>query len=147
MDEMERIDKAVSSFKDGFSCSQAVFAAYAVELGLDRETALKVAQSFGGGMGLMGETCGAVTGAFLVIGLKYGRVRVDDDESKRKTYDLVREFTKRFKARNDTVLCRELLGCNIGTPRGKRYAEEKGLTVTICPKFVRDAAEILEDIL
>ena len=144
---MSGIEQAVSSFQGGFSCSQAVFAAYAVEMGVDRETALKVSQAFGGGMGNMGETCGAVTGAFMVIGLKYGRTCVDDVEAKRKTYELVREFVGKFKQRNGTILCRELLGCDIGTPRGKRYAEEKGLTTTICPNFVKDAAEILEEIL
>ncbi|MEA1958503.1 MAG: C-GCAxxG-C-C family protein [Chloroflexota bacterium] len=144
---MNKAEQALSSFKEGFSCSQAVFAAYAVEMGVDRETALKISQAFGGGMGNMGETCGAVTGAFIVIGLKYGRTRVDDVEAKRKTYELVRDFVGKFKQRNGTILCRELLGCDIGTPRGRRYIEEKGLTATICPNFVRDAAEILEEIL
>ena len=145
--EVNRIEKAGSLFQEGFNCSQSVFCAYAVEMGVDRETALKVAQAFGGGMGLMGETCGAVTGAFMVIGLKYGRTSIDDDEAKRKTYALVKDFVEKFKARNGTIMCRELLGCDIGTPRGKKYAEEKALTTTICPGFVKDAAEILEVIL
>jgi len=95
----------------------------------------------------MGGTCGAVTGAFMVIGLKYGRTRVNDDEAKVKTYSLVKEFTEKFKARNGTIVCRELLGCDIGTPEGERIAREKKLVSAFCPKFVRDSVEILEEIL
>jgi len=144
---VNRVEKAASLFKEGFNCSQAVFTTFAVEMGVERDTALKMSQSFGGGMGLMGETCGAVTGAFMVIGLKYGRTSVDDDEAKKKTYELVKKFATKFKASHGTILCRELLGCNIGTPRGKEYAEEKALTTTLCPEFVRDAVIILEEIL
>jgi len=116
-------------------------------MGMERDVALKTAQSFGGGMAQMGQTCGAVTGAFMVIGLKYGRTRADDDEAKRRTYALVREFVEQFKARNGTILCRELLGCDISTPEGNRAAKEKGLFSTVCPGFVRDAVGILEKIL
>ena len=144
---MNKAKESVSCFKEGFSCSQAVFSTYAVGMGLNREIALKVSQAFGGGMGQMGEVCGAVTGAFMVIGLKYGRTRADDDEAKVKTYSLVKEFTEKFKARNGTIICRELLGCDIGTPEGERIAKEKKLFSTVCPGFVQDAVEILEEIL
>jgi len=144
---MNKANEALSCFKEGFSCSQAVFSTYAVDMGLSRETALKVSQAFGGGMGQMGEVCGAVTGAFMVIGLKYGRTKIDDDEAKRKTYALVKEFTEKFKARNGTIICRELLGCDIGTPEGNRVAKDKELFSTVCPSFVRDAVDILEKIL
>jgi len=116
-------------------------------MGLNREIALKISQAFGGGMAQMGETCGAVTGAFMVIGLKYGRTRADDDEAKAKTYSLVKEFTEKFRARNGTIICRELLGCDIGTPEGQQIAKNKKLFSTICPCFVQDAVEILEEIL
>jgi C_GCAxxG_C_C family probable redox protein len=145
---MDKVKQSVSCFKEGFNCSQAVFSTFAVEMGMDRDTSLKVSQAFGGGMGgQMGETCGAVTGAFMVIGLKYGRTRVDEDEAKRKTYALVKEFTEKFKARNGTIACRELLACDISTPEGQRIAKNKGLFSTVCPKFVQDAVEILEEIL
>jgi len=116
-------------------------------MGLNREIALKISQAFGGGMAQMGETCGAVTGAFMVIGLKYGRTRADDDEAKAKTCSLVKEFAEQFKARNGTIICRELLGCDIGTPEGNRVAKDKELFSTVCPSFVRDAVDILEKIL
>jgi C_GCAxxG_C_C family probable redox protein len=83
----------------------------------------------------------------MVIGLKYGRTRVDDDEAKIKTYKLVKEFTEKFRARNGSIICRELLGCDIGTTDGQRIAKNKELFSTVCPGFVQDAVEILEEIL
>lgn len=144
---MHTVENAVSCFKEGFSCSQAVLSAFAQQFGLDRETALKVAGAFGGGMGRMGETCGAVTGAFMVIGLKYGKTRAEDEQTKEKAYSLVKEFVEKFKSRNGSIVCRELLGCDLSTPEGARIAKEKNLTATVCPKFVQDAAEIIEQIL
>jgi C_GCAxxG_C_C family probable redox protein len=144
---MNRAEKAVSCFKEGFSCAPAVLSAYASEFGLDNETALKIATGFGAGMGRMCETCGAVTGAFMVIGLKYGKSKADDSQAREKTYELVREFASRFKARNGSIVCKELLGCDLGTPEGMKLAKETGVTATLCPKLVQDAVEILEEIL
>ena len=143
-DMTTRSDRAVAYFKEGFSCSQAVLASFAVENGLSVEQALKVAGAFGGGMGRMGDTCGAVTGAFLVIGLKYGKTRIDDEPSKEKTYRLVQEFAKRFRSRHGSIVCRDLLGCDLSTPEGRKTATENHRTETRCPLFVQDAVEILE---
>ncbi|MEE8618858.1 MAG: C-GCAxxG-C-C family protein [Dehalococcoidales bacterium] len=144
---MSRIEVAASCFKDGFSCSQAVFSTYATQLGLNHEAALKIAGAFGGGMGHMGETCGAVTGAFMVIGLRYGRTIAGDRQSQDKTDSLVNEFVNRFKSRNVSIVCKELLGCDLSTPEGTNMAKERNLFATICPEFVQDAAEIIEQIL
>jgi C_GCAxxG_C_C family probable redox protein len=144
---MNKIERAVSCFNDGFSCSQAVLSTYGPQFGLDPELALKVSGAFGGGMGQMGETCGAVTGAFMVIGLKYGKTRVEDEETKKRAYRLVNEFVAKFKARNGSIICKELLGCDISTPAGMKTAKEKKLFATLCPTFVHDAAEIIEEIL
>ena len=138
---------ALTRFEQGFSCSQAVFSAYAAQLGLDCETALKISGGFGGGMGRMAQTCGAVTGAFMVIGLKYGTIDAEDKETKEKVYALVREFADRFKFRNDTLNCKDLLGCDVSTSGGMQVAREQKLFKTICPKLVKDAAEIVEEIL
>jgi len=143
---MNRVELAVACFEDGFSCSQAVFSAYATQLGLNREAALKIAGAFGGGMGNMGETCGAVTGAFMVIGLKHSRSIAEDRQSKEKTNSLVQEFVDKFKSRNGSILCRELLGYDLSTPEGAGMVREKKLRDTLCTRFVRDAAEILEQI-
>lgn len=144
---MDRVEHAVSCFKEGFSCSQALFSTYGEQLGLNREIALKVSGAFGGGMAHMGETCGAVSGAFMVIGLKHGKTKIEDKQAKEKTYSLVKEFVDRFKSRNGSIVCRELLGCDISTPEGMKLVKEKKLTTTLCPKFVQDAAEIIEQIL
>jgi C_GCAxxG_C_C family probable redox protein len=144
---MTRVEDAVECFHQGFSCSQAVAAAYGPQFGLDREQLLKISSGFGAGMARLAETCGACTGAFMVIGLKYGRVRSEDNAAKEKTYQLVQEFVKRFKARNKTILCKELLGADMSTPEGLKKAMEKNLPHTLCPRFVKDAAEILEEIL
>jgi len=144
---MSKVEQAVSCFEEGFVCSQALLSTYSPQFGLDRETALKVASAFGAGMGSMGEICGAVTGALMVIGLKHGRTIVEDKQSKEKTYSLVNEFVNRFKSRNGLIVCRELLDCDISTPEGINIAREKKLFTTLCPKYVRDAAEIIEQIL
>jgi C_GCAxxG_C_C family probable redox protein len=140
-------ETAVSCFKQGLSCSQAILSTFGEQFGLDRETALKVAAGFGGGMGRMAGTCGAVTGAFMVLGLKYGAVSAEDRDAKELTYELVREFAARFKERNGSVECRELLGCDISTPEGLQEFKDKGLLSTLCPNYVLDAAEILAEML
>ena len=144
---MSKADIAVSSFNEGFNCSQSVLSSFAPEFGLDREAALKVSCAFGGGMGRMGKTCGAVTGAFMVIGLKYGKIKAEDNQAKEKTYELVKYFVKRFKSRYGYIECQELLGYDISTPEGRQMAQEKKLFHTLCPKFVENAVKILEQIL
>jgi C_GCAxxG_C_C family probable redox protein len=144
---MTAAQRAAESFESGFSCSQAVFAAFSEALGLERTTALKIAQPFGGGIAGTGSTCGAVTGALLVIGLKHGRSRPEDAAAKEKTYALVLEFIKRFRKRHGSIVCRELLGVDLSTPEGHEEARRRGLFSGRCLLFVSQAAEILEEIL
>ena len=144
---MSVVERALSAFDEGYSCSQSVFSAWASELGLDRETALRVATAFGGGMAHRGDTCGAVTGAFMAIGLKHGRLRADDEETRDLAYSLVGRFVQEFESRHGSIVCRELLGFDISTPEGMEQVSQNNLAATRCPSFVRDAAEILEEIL
>ena len=116
-------------------------------LGLERELAFRVAGAFGGGMARLGETCGAVTGAFMVIGLKYGMTQAKDEAARDKTYKLAHEFAKRFKARHHSLVCRDLLNHDLSKPEGRKAAYDKGLFTTLCPKFVSDAVEIVEQLL
>jgi C_GCAxxG_C_C family probable redox protein len=143
---MSRVEQAADRFKKGFNCSQAVLGSYCQQFGLDRETAFKVATGFGGGMHI-NSVCGAVTGAFMVLGLKYGNTTAQDKEAKAKTYEKVVEYTNRFKARNGSVICGDLLGCDISRPGGMKKAQENALFDSVCPKMVHDAAEILEEML
>ncbi|OGF48874.1 MAG: hypothetical protein A2231_07680 [Candidatus Firestonebacteria bacterium RIFOXYA2_FULL_40_8] len=144
---MTRTEEARSYFLSGFSCSQAVLYVFAEEFGLSKETALRMADAFGGGMGGMGKTCGAVTGAFMVIGLKHGRVDAGDMFRKEETRRLVNKFTEEFTALHGSTGCSDLLECDMAAPEGKKYAKDKGLFVELCPKYVISAVELLEKLL
>ena len=144
---MDRVKRAVATFKEGFSCSQAVLSAFSDSFGLDRKTALKVSQSFGGGIAHMGDTCGAATGAFMVIGLCYGRTRAEDNEAKEKTYAAVHEFVKRFKKAHRSIVCKEILGYDVSVEADFHKALENRVFETVCPLLVQTAAEICEQLL
>ena len=144
---MDKVDFAVSSFKEGFNCSQSVFSTYSKLFDINHEAALKIAQAFGGGMARMGQTCGAVTGAFMVIGLKHGKVKAEDEEAKEKTYEIVRELVKRFKSLNGSIICKDLLGYDLDSPEEREQVKEKQICETLCPKFVQNSVEILEKLL
>jgi len=144
---LSEVEKAVTCFNEGFMCSQALLTAYASKFGMDLQTALKVSAAFGGGMGRLGEVCGAVTGAFMVIGLKYGRVNVGDAKAHEETTRLVREFAQRFGLINGSIICRDLLGLDLGTEEGQKAFVDKKLRETLCVKYVRDAADIVEQLI
>lgn len=105
---------AADCFNDGFNCAQAVFSTFCEDLGLDKTNALKASTSFGAGMGYIEQTCGAVTGAFLVLGLKYGQTEPEDKHLKALTYLKVKDFAHRFRKLNGSINCTELLGINLG---------------------------------
>jgi C_GCAxxG_C_C family probable redox protein len=140
-------EKAVACFTQGFNCSQAILSTYGDARGLPRDTALRVASAFGAGMGRRGDTCGAVTGALMVIGLKYGHSTPEDEAGKEKTYGLAAEFCRRFTSNHESIVCRDLLGCDLNTPEGLARAREDRLFELRCPIFVQTAAAILDDIL
>lgn len=144
---MNKKDLATACFNRGFNCSQSVISTFGPDLGLDQELAYRVAGAFGGGMGRRGDTCGAVTGAFMVIGLKYGAVEAGDKAAREKAYALVNEFAARFEARNGDLRCNALLGVDISTAAGREFARLQGRFESRCPKYVGDAAEILEELL
>jgi C_GCAxxG_C_C family probable redox protein len=137
-------ENAVTIFGQGFNCSQAVFSAFSTQFGLAGQTALKLASPFGGGLARRGETCGAVTGALLVLGLARG---ADTPAGKEAIYQLAQDYMRRFEAKHGSCLCRELIGCDISTPEGWQIARETGKTREICPGLVRDAAEIIQTLL
>ena len=144
---LTRADDAVAAFTGGYSCSQAVAAAFTGDFGVDRETVLRLSCSFGGGMAHTGNTCGAVTGALMVIGMKYGRTAIDDLAAKEKTYAVANAFITEFLHRNHAIGCTDLIGHNLGDPKELAIAREKDLFHTKCTRYVRDAGEILEKLL
>jgi C_GCAxxG_C_C family probable redox protein len=139
-------DQAVEMFAQGFNCAQAVLACSGKRFGLARATACHVGQAFGGGMCFLDQTCGAVTGALMVIGLKHGKT-AKDDAPKQKAGQLSREFASQFIAKHGSLRCTELLGCDLSKPKGVDQARALGLFQKICPKLVRDAAEIVDELL
>jgi C_GCAxxG_C_C family probable redox protein len=144
---MSKAEIAKATFRRGFNCSQAVLFAFAEDLGMDPVMAYRVAAAFGGGMGHMGETCGAVTGAFMVIGLKYGMTVADGSQSHRDAFRRTREFAAKFKALNGSIVCREILGVDINDHEKFGEAVKNGIPQRTCPKMVQDAAEIVESLL
>jgi C_GCAxxG_C_C family probable redox protein len=143
---MSQVDEAVDCFCRGAACSQAIVGTYGPLVGLPREQGLKLSSGFAGGMRLA-QTCGAVTGAFMVLGLKHAQSHCDQRNGRENVYAAIREFAARFQQRNHTVVCKELLGCDISTPQGIEQARKEGLFRSICPRLVQDAAEILEETL
>ena len=143
---MDKKQSAVETFHNNFHCSQSVFAVFAEELGLDRETALKIAGCFGGGM-RCGEVCGAVTGALMAIGLKYGHCKPEDSAAKADADQKACLFMEQFKQKNKSILCRELLGHDLSLPEQRKAAAEQGLFATVCPKLVEDAVDIAQNII
>jgi len=135
-------------FREGYNCAQAVLIAFGDVTGLDKETSAKLASSFGGGLGRMREVCGAVSGAAMVLGLVRGYADPTDAEAKKAHYHLVQEFAARFKEQNGSIICRELLsGVSVrkGSDPEARTAEY--YKKRPCPELVRQAAEILEEMV
>lgn len=144
---MDRADKAIKYFRNKFNCSQSVFTVLGTGYGLSESDCLKASCAFGAGMGRQQLTCGAVTGALMAIGMRYGKAIGDPEECKLLTYEKTREFFTEFKKKHGTVTCRELLnGLDINDPDDYRKINEQGLFDTLCEQYVRDAVGIAEEI-
>lgn len=137
-------ETAVSVFNNNYNCSQAVFSTFAEQYALEKKLALRLASPFGGGMARRGEVCGAVTGALLALSLAYG---TDTPASKEQIYRLSQELMRRFEAGNGSILCRDLIDCDLSTPAGYQEASDKNVFRTICPALVLNAVEIVEELL
>lgn len=144
---MKKSETAVSVFLEGFNCSQAVLSAYAKDFNLSESSAFKIACGFGAGMGRLQETCGAVSGAIMVLGLAHGKSSKEEDNLKELTYGLVKEFNRLFIQKRKTTQCRELLGCDLNTESGRAIFRQNNLSENICAGCVRDAVELLESLL
>ncbi|MBR4102378.1 MAG: C_GCAxxG_C_C family protein [Oscillospiraceae bacterium] len=143
---MTKSEKALELFASGFNCSQAVLTAFAPDFGLDEKLALMLGTQFGGGA-RNAEMCGAVSGALMVLGLKYGHYQSDNTEQKSRAYAIAVEYTKRFKEQNGSIVCRDLLGYDLTNPEEAACIKERNLFGDICPKMIQSAVELLESIL
>jgi C_GCAxxG_C_C family probable redox protein len=145
---MESIEeKAIRTFRSGLNCSQAVLTAYSEEMKFDNNMALSVSVGFGGGMGKLQETCGAVTGSFMVLGIFNCKKLTDNKDRKEAAYSMIQKFSQEFKQINGTTDCLELLKCDLKTEEGNRFAKENNLFGTVCEKCISDSVRIINKLI
>lgn len=144
-----RIEKAVSLFKEGYNCSQSVVAAFADIYGFSHEQALKMSASFGGGIGRMRQTCGAACGLFLLAGLETGCTEGKNREGKEANYRFVQKLAEEFRQRNGSLMCNKLLGLdtNSATPPTPEARTDDYYKKRPCVKIVEEAARIWDEYL
>ncbi len=138
---------ASESFKNGYNCAQSVISAFGPELGLSRELAIKMTTGFGAGVNHSGNTCGAVIGAYLVIGLKYGIDVPSDKEGKETTRELLDKFSEKFRESYPSLLCKDILGADVSKPDELEALRKEDKFASFCPHVVEVAATIVEEIL
>ena len=143
---MNRKDIAIENFKKGYNCSQSIVLAFSDLVNINEKDLLKIASSFGGGMGRLRETCGAVSGCFIIIGLLYGYDEPESGELKAQLYERIQEIGLDFEKNQGSLECRQLLNLKekhssyIPTPRTKDFYETRP-----CANLIGYAAEILEE--
>jgi C_GCAxxG_C_C family probable redox protein len=138
------IKEAIATYLSDFNCSQAVLSAFAPSLGIEKKYALKLTTGFGGGIAGSGELCGAVSGAYMAIGLKYGRSEPEDLNAKLKTLNFIAEFNKLFTERNGSLRCKDLLKADMSKSEGRQKLVDNNAFEKVCPTFIKDATEIVE---
>ena len=144
---MSKSEAAAGYMKQGYNCAQAVVKTYAADVGIGEEEIVKIASVLGGGIGRTGNVCGAVSGAALIIGAKFGSTDNTKLESKDKAYQKSGELLERFAAENKSILCSEILGYDISSKEGLMQARQSGVFAQKCPGFVASAARILESLI
>ena len=132
---------AEEKFLASYNCAQAVLYSTSEDLGIDKDTTLKIACGFGAGYGRAQEVCGAVSGAVMAIGLKHGRGEGEEKSRTEDTYRRTREFIAHFKQRHGSIQCRDLIGCDLQTPGGQQAFKDRDLLHTTCAQCVRTAAD------
>lgn len=142
---MDKAQKAKNLFLSGMNCAQAVFCAFADDLGIDMKTAQLLSSSFGGGMGRMREVCGAVSGALMVLGVMHGYTDQSSPSAKAEHYRRVQQFAKYFKEENGSIICRELLGLDKGSSPEPEKRTEQYYKKRPCKELVYCAAKIIEE--
>ncbi|HEY5282441.1 MAG TPA: C-GCAxxG-C-C family protein [Polyangia bacterium] len=140
---MSNPDKAAELFKS-CNCAQAVLGTLGPAAGLEPDACFRVAAAFGGGMARMGLTCGAVTGGMMVLGLRHGDRSIQQPGPRSAFYAKVQDFSARFTQKHGSIVCRELLHCDLSTPEGQKVFNEQGMHQGICTELVRSAVEILD---
>jgi C_GCAxxG_C_C family probable redox protein len=143
---MNRIVNAVDKYNDGYACSQAILSEYSALFDLNPDIALKLASGFAGGM-RMGRTCGAVTGAYMVLGLRFGDCNCSKIEGRQYVYRAVCEFTRKFKEIYGSTDCMDLLDYDISTKQGSQAVKEQNPSRTHCSQFIETSGRLLEQFI
>lgn len=138
----DRATEATELFQIGFNCAQAVLATFCESYDLPKDKAFQISSGLGGGVG-RGEICGIVTGAVLVIGLKYGRKKDDDYSAQLICNDKVENFLKEFEKCNGSLICRNILSCDISSRNGLNEATQRGLFNSVCTPMLKKVVELL----
>jgi C_GCAxxG_C_C family probable redox protein len=144
-EDLPVVDRAVTLFQEGFSCSQAVLMAFAQRLGMGETQAARVSSAFGGGMARHGWTCGALTGAMMALGLHAGHTTAEDTATKDALFARVQALVARFEERHGATACRQLVGDNMLDPVERQAASDRGVFKTLCPELVRTAAALVAE--
>jgi len=140
-------ENAIQAFRGGLNCAQAVYSAFSEKVGYDKDTAIRASTGFGGGMGRMQETCGVVTGAFMVIGMYSSNLYADMITRKEKSYEMIREFNARFIEKHQSAKCKDLIICDLNTEEGKEYARENRVHETICEACMLTSIQLLNELM
>ena len=139
-------EKAMEMYHGGLDCSQVTFGHGCELMGMDPELGYKAGACFGGGM-FRGETCGCVTGSLMALGMQYGHYKMNDEDAKAKMMEMKTEFENAFIVEHGSLICRDILGYDIGTPEGMEKIMQLGLLDKICPKLAVTACDILDELL
>jgi C_GCAxxG_C_C family probable redox protein len=142
-----KTENAIALFRGGMNCAQSIVIAFSEELDYDREMATRTSCGFGGGMGRLQETCGAVTGSFMVLGIYNCKKYSANRDRKEATYTAIRKFNREFLDIHGTMNCRSLLNIDLKTNEGQRILKENNLSEVVCEKCISDSINIVEGLI
>jgi len=141
------VEQAVAFYTQGYTCTQSILASFARRYELQQNLAFRIGEPFGAGTSCTGDMCGSVTGAIMVLGLQYGSTLSNDDAARSTTYQRVQDLIHRFKEIHGSIQCTDLLGYDLSDAQQLQTVWEKGLFIQLCPILVRDAAQILIELI
>ena len=142
-----KVEKAIVTFRSGYNCAQSMVMTYAKELAFDESQVSAISVGFGGGMGRMQEKCGAVRGAFMVLGMYNSKKYADNLSRKMESYAMIQKFDDKFKSIHGATDCRSLLNCDINSEEGHHYAKENNLFEKVCEKCLADSVRLVDELI
>jgi C_GCAxxG_C_C family probable redox protein len=138
---------ALDSFSEGLNCAQSIVTTFSEKLNYDKTFAGMISAGFGGGMGKMQGTCGAVTGSYMVLGVHNSQKYREMTEIKENTNKMVQEFANRFRRLYGTLDCSKLLNCDLNTEEGKKIYDDNSLKEAVCKRCIADSISIINDLI